>query len=93
MIEVKAVMVTSIKRTYASMPWLPGLWHSVPILLGRPLSTRDSAGDPWTLTGKSGSVSCGVTAPLFWVLCAQDFVVPSKSLFPQSCGSSVIKSH
>ena len=68
MIEVKAVMVTSIKRTYASMPWLPGLWHSVPILLGRPLSTRDSAGDPWTLTGKSGSVFCGVTAPFSWVL-------------------------
>ena len=25
--------------------------------------------------------------------CAQGFLVPSKSLFPQSCGSSVIKSH
>ena len=25
--------------------------------------------------------------------CAQGFLVPSKSLFPQSCGSSVIRSH
>ena len=34
----------------------------------RPLSTHASAGDSWTLTGKSGSVSCGVTAPFSWVL-------------------------
>ena len=48
----------------------------------------------WTLTGKSGSVSCGVTAPFSWVLGAQKILlVPSKSLFPQSCGNSVIKSH
>ena len=30
----------------------------------RPPSTHASTGDSWTLTGKSGSVSCGVTAPL-----------------------------
>ena len=29
----------------------------------RPLLTHASAGDSWTLRGKSGSVSCGVTAP------------------------------
>ena len=29
----------------------------------RPPPTHASAGDSWTLTGKSGSVSCGVTAP------------------------------
>ena len=27
-----------------------------------------STGDSWTLTGNSGSVSCGVTAPFSWVL-------------------------
>ena len=27
-----------------------------------------SARDSWTLTGKSGSVSCGITAPVSWVL-------------------------
>ena len=34
----------------------------------RPLSTHASAGDSWTLTDKSGSVSCGDTAPFSWVL-------------------------
>ena len=34
----------------------------------RPLLTHASAGDSWTLTSRSGSVSCGVTAPFSWVL-------------------------
>ena len=34
----------------------------------RPPLTHASARDSWTLTGKSGSVSCGVTAPFSWVL-------------------------
>ena len=34
----------------------------------RPLLIHASAGDSWTLTGKSGSVSCGVTAPFSWAL-------------------------
>ena len=34
----------------------------------RPPLTHTSAGDSWTLTGRSGSVSCGVTAPFSWVL-------------------------
>ena len=34
----------------------------------RPPLIYASTGDSWTLTGKSGSVSCGVTAPFFWVL-------------------------
>ena len=60
-----------------------------------PPPTHTFARDSWTLTGKSGSVSCGVTASFFWVLVYTRFflLVPSKSLFPQSCGSSVIKSH
>ena len=32
----------------------------------RPPLTHTSAGDSWTLLGKSGSVSCGVTAPFSW---------------------------
>ena len=50
---------------------------------GRPLSTHTSAGDSGTLTGESGSVSCGVTAPFFWS--TQGFVSAfqeSFSLFP-----------
>ena len=34
----------------------------------RPPLTHASTGDFWTLTGKSGSVSCVVTAPFSWVL-------------------------
>ena len=39
-----------------------------PWLCSRPPSTHASAGGSWTLTGKSGSVSCGVIAPFSWVL-------------------------
>ena len=67
-----------------------------------PLLTHASARGSWTCVGKSGSVSCGVTAPFSWVLLkgavilfvpSKILFVPSKSLFPQSCvssGSSVV---
>jgi len=48
----------------------------------RPPLTHNSAGDSWTPTGKSGSVSCGVTAPFSWVLVHKVLFVPSKNLFP-----------
>ena len=48
----------------------------------RPPLTHAFAGDSWTLTGKSGSVSCGVIAPFSWVLVHKVLSVPSKSLFP-----------
>ena len=44
------------------------LLHSVPPPYSRPPLTHASARNFWTLTGKSGSVSCGVTAPFSWVL-------------------------
>ena len=48
----------------------------------RPPQTHASTGDSWTLTGKSGSVSCGVTAPFSWVLVGTRFCLcPSESLF------------
>ena len=50
--------------------------------------THASAGDSWTLLGKSGPVSYGVTAPFSWVLVHKVLFVPSKSLFPPSCVSS-----
>ena len=62
-------------------------------LCSRPPLTHTSTGDSWTLTGKSGSVSCGVTAPFSWVLVCSVLSVPSQNLFPQSCvssGSSVV---
>ena len=38
-----------------------------------PLSIHASAGDSWTLRGKSGLVSFGVTAPFSWVLVCKRF--------------------
>ena len=88
MVEVMKMMVASLKRSCA--------WTA-------PLSAPDpAAGHSWptplletlgTLTGKSGSVSCGVPAPFSWIGVHKILFVPSKSLFPQSCVSSVIKSH
>ena len=59
-----------------------------------PPLTQASSRDSWALTGKSGLVSCGGhcsfhLGPGAWKI----LFVPSKSLFPQSCVSSVIKSH
>ena len=39
----------------------------------RPPLIYASAGDSWTLTGKSGSISCGITAPFSWVLVCTRF--------------------
>ena len=93
MAGVMAVMVTSFRRTYASMPCFPGLLQSVSLTLWQ--ATVDSRLCQRLLDThrKSGSVSCGVTVPFSWVLVCTGFVVPAKSLFPQSCGSSVIRSH
>ena len=60
-----------------------------------PPPTHASAGDSWTLTGKSGSISCGVTAPFSWVLvCTRFFCVcalqESVSQFYVSSGCSVV---
>ena len=45
----------------------------------KPSPTHTSTGDSWTLTGKSGSVSCGVTAPFSWVLVHKVLFVPSSN--------------
>ena len=83
MVEVMKMMATSFKRSHDA------LLHSVPAALQQPPLTHASTRDSWTLTGKSGSVSCGVTAPFSWGPGAHKVLfVPSKSLFPQSCISS-----
>ena len=49
----------------------------------RPPVTHASARDSWKLTGKSGSVSCGVTAPFSWVLVHISFCLcPRRVCFP-----------
>ena len=52
----------------------------------RPLPTHASSGDSWTLTGKSGSVSCRATAPFSWVLvCTRFCLCPPRVCFPVLC--------
>ena len=52
----------------------------------RPPPTHASAGDSWTLPGKSGSVSCGVTAPFSWVLVHTRLCLcPPRVCFPVLC--------
>ena len=64
-----------------------------PQACSRPLLTHASTGDSWTLMGKSGSVSCGVTAPFSWVLVHTRFYLcPSVSISQSyvSSGGSVV---
>ena len=60
-----------------------------PQLCSRPPPTHASTGDSWTLEGKPGSVSCGVTASFSWVLVHTRFCLcPPTSLPPVQCPSS-----
>ena len=54
----------------------------------RPPPTHAFAGDSWTPTGMSGSVSCGVTSPFSLVRCAQDSFFALQESVTQSCVSS-----
>ena len=52
----------------------------------RPPLTHASTRDSWTLKGKSGSVSCGVTAPFSRVLVHTGFCLcPPRVCFPVLC--------
>ena len=49
----------------------------------RPPHAHTSTGDCWTLTGKSRSVSCGVSAAFSWVLvCTRFCLCPPRVCFP-----------
>ena len=62
------------------------LLHSVPPTLQQATTDPRLTGDSWTLTGKSGSVSCGVTAALSWVLVHTRLCVCSPRVyFPVLC--------
>ena len=75
MVKVMKIMATCFKRSQ------PGMLHSVPPTL-QP-ATHTFARDSWTLTGKSESVSCGVTAPFSWVLVHTRFCLcPPRVCFP-----------
>ena len=80
MVEVMKVMVTSIKRS-----------HTSPATLSAPNPAADHygptpPGDAWVPTGKSGTVSCGVTAPFFRVLIHKALLCRSlRVYFPVLC--------
>ena len=62
------------------------LLHSVPQPCSRPPLTHTSSRDFWTLMDKSGSVSCGITAPLSWVLVHRRFLLcPPRVYSPVLC--------
>ena len=61
------------------------LLHAMPQPCNRPPPTHASAGDAWTLLGKSGSISFGVTAPFSWVLVHKILLVPPRACFPVLC--------
>ena len=51
----------------------------------RPPVTHAFTGDSWTPTGKSGTVSCGVTAFFSWVLVHKVLLCPPRVYFPVLC--------
>ena len=51
----------------------------------RPPPTHASSRDSWTLTGKSGSVCFGVTAPFIWLLLHKVLLCPPGVYFPVLC--------
>ena len=82
------IMVTTFKRprigTAAPSALDPAAGHHWPMPLP----------GSWTLTDKSGSVSCGGHCSFLLGPGVNEVLfVPSKLLFPPSCVSSVIKSH
>ena len=84
MVDVMQMMVTSFKRSHACTAALSAPYPAPP--------THASARDSWTLTGKSESVSCGITAPFSWdlvhtrVFCAlQESVSPVLCKFYKFC--------
>ena len=51
----------------------------------RPPPTHALAGNSWTPTGKSRTVSCWVTVPLSWVLVHKVLLCPPRVYFPVLC--------
>ena len=65
---------------------MQALLPSVPPALQQPPLTHTSTRDSWTLTGKSRSVSCGVTTLFSWVLVCTSFsFCPPRVCFPVLC--------
>ena len=80
MVDVMKIKVTSFQSP------MHVLLHSGPQPCSRPPLTHASTADSWTLLGKTGSVSYGVTAPFSWVLVHTRFCLcPPRVYFPVLC--------
>ena len=80
MVGVTKITVTSFKRSCTHC------YTPCPQPCIRPPPTHASTRDSWTLPGKSGSGSCGVTAPFSWVLVHTRFCLwPPRICFPVLC--------
>ena len=76
-VEAMKMIVTFFRRPYACTVTL-----SAPTLQ-QPPPTHASTRDSWVLSGKSGSVSSGVTVPFSWVLLHRTFCLcPLRVYFP-----------
>ena len=67
------------------------LLQSVPPTLQRPPPTHASARFSWALTGKSGSVSCGVTAPFSWILVCTRYTMGNAGLDEAQAGIKTVR--
>ena len=85
--EYKSDLLQKIPCMYC-YTWRPQPWSRQP-------STHAFTGHFWTLTGKSGSASCGITAPFSWVLVhTQGSVCAFQESISQPCvsfGSSMVR--
>ena len=62
------------------------LLHSLSPPSSIPPATHISAGDSWTISGKSEPVSCGITTSFSWVLVCTSFCFcPLRVYFPVLC--------
>ena len=76
MVAVMKIMATSFKMSLACTA----------LDCYRPPSTHACVRHSWTLTGKSGTLSCGVAAPFSWVLmCTRFCLCPPRVCFPVLC--------
>ena len=79
-------MAASSKRTYATCHASQVCYSQSPHPCGRSLLTCASTGDTQTLTGRSGSVSCGGHCSIPWVLVYLRFCLHPPSI---SSGSEI----
>ena len=93
MVGVMAVVTTIFQNDLCQLATAPKTVVQCPRPGGRLLSTHTSARDPGHSQASLAQalVVSLILPPGSW--CTQVLFVPINCLFPQSCGSSVIKSH